>query len=256
MGNRREYIIRGIVDICSKLDQKGFVANHDGNVTAKFEDGFLATPTAEAKAAITPEMILDLDKEGKKTGGIGKPFSELNLHLAAYNEREEARAVVHAHPPFATARGLVGKPLEISLPEAIVSIGHIIPVADYSMPGSVANDRVVCEALRQSDVFMIAGNGVLSIGKNLEEAYLRVELLEHVAKIDFYAASMGPVMTLPEADLQKLLEKRAKLGLGPKASNHVTKNILENYDQEKDNIQFGQLQDIIAKEVNRYLENS
>ena len=65
MGNRREYIIRGIVDICSKLDQKGFVANHDGNVTAKFEDGFLATPTAEAKAAITPEMILDLDKEGK-----------------------------------------------------------------------------------------------------------------------------------------------------------------------------------------------
>ena len=70
---------------------------------------------------------------------------------------------------------------------------------------------------------------IITLCKNLEEAYLRVELLEHVAKIDFYAASMGPVMTLPEADLQKLLEKRAKLGLGPKASNHVTKNILENY---------------------------
>ena len=74
MGNRREYIIKGIVDICNKLDQKGFVANHDGNVTAKFEDGFLATPTAEAKASITPGNDLRTDKEGKKAGGIGKPF--------------------------------------------------------------------------------------------------------------------------------------------------------------------------------------
>ena len=80
---------------------------------------------------------------------------------------------------------------------------------------------------------MIAGNGVLSIGKNLEEAYLRVELLEHIAKIDFYAASMGPVMTLPEADLQKLLEKRAKAWSWTQSFNHVTKNVLENYDQEK-----------------------
>ena len=67
---------------------------------------------------------------------------------------------------------------------------------------------------------------------------------------------MGPVMTLPEEDLQKLLEKRAKLGLGPKASNRITKNVLENYDQKADDFHFGQLQDIIAKEVNKYLEKS
>jgi len=256
MGNRRDYIVKGIVEICQKLDEKGFVANHDGNVTAKFENHFLATPTAESKGAITPEMVISLDKEGKKIEGIGKPFSELNLHLAAYEEREETRAVVHAHPPFATARGLVGKPLEISLPEAVVSIGHIIPVADYSMPGSVANDRFVREALRKSDVFMIAGNGVLSVGRNLEEAYLRLELLEHVAKVDYYAATMGPVMTIPEEDLQKLLEKRAKIGLGPKSTNRVAKNVLDNYDQKADDIHLHQLQDLIAKEVNKYLEKS
>ncbi len=256
MGNRRDYIVKGIVEICQKLDEKGFVANHDGNVTVKFENHFLATPTAESKVAITPEMVISLDKEGKKIEGIGKPFSELNLHLAAYEEREETRAVVHAHPPFATARGLVGKPLEISLPEAVVSIGHIIPVADYSMPGSVANDRFVREALRKSDVFMIAGNGVLSVGRNLEEAYLRLELLEHVAKIDYYAAAMGPVMTIPEEDLQKLLEKGAKIGLGPRSTNRVAKNVLDNYDEKADDVHLHQLQDLIAKEVNKYLEKS
>ena len=63
-------------------------------------------------------------------------------------------------------------------------------------------------------------------------------------------------LAIIEEDLQKLLEKRAKLGLGPKASNRVTKNVLENYDQKADDLQFGQLQDLIAKEVNRYLEKS
>ncbi len=222
MGNPREYIIKSIVEISHKLHAMGWVANHDGNVTVKFEGALLATPTAVSKADIVPEMILTLDMEGKKVHGIGKPFSEINLHLAAYKAREDTTAVVHAHPPFAMARGLAGvgveagRDFEIVVPEAIVSIGDVIPVVAYAFPGSVQHEQIIAEALSRCDVFMLAGNGVLSVGRDVKEAYLRMELLEHLLKIDYYAKSMGQVTAIPFEDKQKLLEKRAAAGLGPK----------------------------------------
>jgi L-fuculose-phosphate aldolase len=215
MGNRRDYLIKSIVEICQKLDKKGWVANHDGNISLCFEDGLLATPTAVGKADIAPEMILTLDRLGNKIAGIGKPFSEIKLHLIAYGCREDIKAVVHAHPPFAMARGLVGGNFEIRVPEAVVSIGDVIPVAPYALPGAEENYHILTEALSCSDVFMMAGNGVLSVGRDVKEAYLRMELLEHLLRIDYYAKSMGTAMTLPEEDKRKLLEKRAAIGLGP-----------------------------------------
>ncbi len=218
MGNRRDYLINAIVEICQKLDSKGFGANHDGNVTTLFDDTLLATPTAVSKGDMTPEMVITLDMEGKKLHGIGKPFSELSLHRAAYSAREDVAAVVHAHPPFAMARGLAGGDFHISVPEAVVSIGDVIPVARYAPPGSPEHPEIIREMLALCDVFMMAGNGVLSVGRDLKEAYLRLELLEHLLKIDFYARSMGNgnVKQLPEQDKRKLLEKRAAIGLGPK----------------------------------------
>ena len=76
MGNRREYLINSIVEISHELYKKGWVANHDGNITIRFEDNFLATPTSVSKADIVPEMILTLDSRGEKIHGIGKSFSE------------------------------------------------------------------------------------------------------------------------------------------------------------------------------------
>jgi len=217
LGNRQQYLISELVKVCQKLDQKGFVANHDGNVSVRFENSFLATPTAESKAQINADMIITLDHAGKKIAGIGKPFSEISLHLMAYKIRPDAKAVVHAHPPYSTARGLVGSPVLPQLPEAIISIGDIIPVAPFSLPGTPESEQVVADALQVSDVIMIAGNGVLAVGDDLEQAWLRIELLEHLCKIESYAKAMGEIKAISSFDRQKLLEKRTALGLGPQA---------------------------------------
>ncbi len=216
MGNRRDYLINAIVEVCQRIYTKGWVANHDGNVTVRYEDLLLATPTAVSKGDIVPELILALDMEGNKLQGIGKPFSEIKLHLAAYRAREDIRAVVHAHPPYSMARGMVGGDFEINVPEAVVSIGGVIPVVGYVMPGAKENDELVADALGKVDVFMMAGNGVLAVGSDVKEAFLRMELLEHLLKIDNYTRTMGTAMRLPGEDREKLLEKRASIGLGPK----------------------------------------
>jgi L-fuculose-phosphate aldolase len=216
MGNRRSFIVSEIVKYSQKLDQKGFGANHDGNISVKFDDVLLATPTAVSKGNITVDLIITLDKNGNKIDGIGKPFSEIKLHLIAYRIRPEINAVVHAHPPFATARGLLNLPIKPAIPEAIVSIGDIVPVVAFAMPGAKENDSIIASALAAVDVFIIPGNGVLAVGDCVEQAYLRLELVEHLAKIDYYARSMGTPMTLANADVASLMEKRVAIGLGPK----------------------------------------
>ena len=248
MGTRQEYLCNRIAEFCKKLDEKGFVANHDGNISTKYEGTLLATPTAESKGAITKEMIITLDMSGNKIAGIGKPFSEIKLHLAAYQARPEIRAVVHAHPPFATARGLCGAGLEVNLPEAVVSIGSHIPVTSFAMPGAKENDSIIANALAVSDVFMMPGNGVLAVGDDLEQAYLRLELLEHLAKIDYYAQSMGSVMKLSEQDKNELLAKRASIGLGPKQVNATPKTVVTPPRQDSD-----EHRELIAAEIRKML---
>jgi L-fuculose-phosphate aldolase len=253
MGNRREYLIKAIVDISQKLWTKGWVANHDGNVSVRFEDMILATPTAVSKGDIVPEMILTLDREGNKLQGIGKPFSEIKLHLAAYRARKDIDAVVHAHPPFSMARGLVGGDFEINIPEAVVSIGEVIPVARYARPGAKENDEIIAEALSRCDVFMMAGNGVLSVAADVKDAFLRMELLEHLLKIDYYARSMGTAMTLPLEDKQELLEKRAAVGLGPKPVNFPSA-AKEPDNQTQKQVQTDLIKDLIAEELKKVLK--
>lgn len=216
MGNRRSFVVNEIVKYSQKLDQKGFGANHDGNISVKLDDVLLATPTAVSKGNITADLIITLDKNGNKIDGIGKPFSEIKLHLVAYRTRPEVNAVVHAHPPFATARGLLNLPIKPAIPEAIVSIGDIIPVVAFAMPGTKENDSIIANALAAVDVFIMPGNGVFAVGECAEQAYLRLELVEHLAKIDYYARSMGTPTTLANADVASLMEKRAAVGLGPK----------------------------------------
>jgi L-fuculose-phosphate aldolase len=252
MGNRREYLIKAIVDISQKLWHKSWVANHDGNVSVRYEDMLLATPTAVSKGDIVPEMILTLDMEGNKLQGIGKPFSEIKLHLDAYRAREDINAVVHAHPPFSMARGLVGGDFEINVPEAVVSIGAVIPVARYAMPGAKENDGIIADALSKCDVFMMAGNGVLSVAGDVKDAFLRMELLEHLLKIDYYAKSMGTVMTLPLEDKQKLLEKRASIGIGPKTVTFPSRT--KESDSPQMQMKTDLIKDLIAEELKKVLQ--
>lgn len=246
MGDRQTYIQNEIVKYSQKLDRKGFGANHDGNISAKLDDTILATPTAVSKGNVTDEIIITLDQEGNKISGIGKPFSEIKLHLAAYKTREDTKAVVHAHPPFATARGLVSENLIPNIPEAIVSIGDVVPVISFAMPGSAESIDALKQAFETYDVVMIQGNGVIALGDSVEQAYLRLELVEHLAKIQFYANQMGAPMKLSDENIAKLLEKRVAAELGPKIKKVET--VINDTQQPTD-----KMTDLIVDEIKKVL---
>jgi L-fuculose-phosphate aldolase len=202
-----------------RLHESGWVANHDGNVSIRALDGlrYFCTPTATSKALVAPHDVIIVDIDGQRLSGRKRPFGEWHLHKAAYSARDDVRCVMHAHPPAATALGLAGKSFGTpALPEMVVSLGKNIPLVPYAMPKSDHQNQALGVALTEgdADAVLIAHNGVLTVGEDAEQAFLRMELVEHYARIYTQATLLGGINPLPAGDVDKLLAARTKAGLG------------------------------------------
>lgn len=206
-----------LVEYSQRLHTRGWVANHDGNLSARLPDGrFLATPTAFSKAEVTSDSLVVVDAAGAVVAGRHRVFSEIGIHLSLYASRPDVAAVVHAHSPHATALAACGQALEVFLPEAVVSLGPVIPLVPLSAPGPAAVAAMAPFAPLY-DAVLVAGNGLFAWGDSVEQAYLRAELVEHLCRIALLALPVGGVKPLPATLVPPLLEARRKAGLGPEA---------------------------------------
>jgi L-fuculose-phosphate aldolase len=203
------------------LHQFGWVANHDGNITVRDGARYLATPTATTKRLVQERDIIELDAKGQVIGQ-GKIFGEIGLHLTVYARRPDVGCVVHAHPPYATAIGSSrGNPIECPfIAEALVSLGPKIPKLPYAQPGDPAKAALApwCELV---DAVILGNHGVLTWGAHLEQALIRMELVEHLAKIAIAAIPLGGVEPLPSSAIGPLLAARAKANIGRAADRAV-----------------------------------
>ena len=210
---------RALLAIARELHQRGWVANHDGNVTLRLPgDHLLATPTALSKRALTENDLLVLDARDRVLQGGRRPFSELKLHRAVYAARPDVRAVVHSHAPHATALAVIAVAVEPRmLGEAVVSLGAAVPLLPYAFPQSAEQVAALQAAARDHDAVTLGNHGLLAWGDDLEQAFLRAELVEHLATIQLRAVSAGALRLVPEADVARLLAARTQAGLGPDA---------------------------------------
>jgi L-fuculose-phosphate aldolase len=174
----------------------------------------LATPTAVHKGDVDHTMLVVVDEAGGVLEGNRKIFGEWELHRAIYRARPDVMAVIHAHPPYATACAVAG--FSLSAPvmvEPVVSLGVGIPSVPFFLPKSDAGLALLGDAALRADAINIDNHGPLTYGPTLETAYLRMELVEHQAKIQTIAQSLGGARPLPVDALQPLLDARVKAGL-------------------------------------------
>src|SRR4030067_1784478 len=115
-----------LIQVGKLLYQKNFVVASEGNISLKLEENkILVTPSGLNKGVLDQKELVTVDSSGKKLSGFLNPSSELKMHLAVYEKRKDLRAVVHAHPPYATALTVAGQALEnFFLPEAVLSAGR------------------------------------------------------------------------------------------------------------------------------------
>lgn len=210
-----------VAEVARHLHARGWVANHDGNVTARDGSTFIATPTATSKRLIQERDLIAVDARGQVVGA-GRVFGEIGLHLVVFERRPDVGCVIHAHPPNATAIASARtNPIERPfLAEAVVSLGPRIPTVPYAQPGEPAKQALApwCELV---DAALLGNHGAIAWGADPEQALLRLELVEHLATIAIAAAALGGVEPLPEAALAPLLAARAKAGIGRAADRAV-----------------------------------
>ena len=202
---------REMVEICRMLHRKNLVAATDGNVSARVGDRLLTTPSGVNKGWVKEEQIITVDLNGRLVEGSGRPTSELAMHLTVYRLRPEVQAVVHAHPPLATAFTIAGVSLEEQvLPEVVLNLGVILTAA-YATPSSPEVPEAIRELIKTHDALLLERHGAVTVGADLMEAYNKMEKLEHTALVLLMAHLLGGVRVLPPEEVAKLLSLKLKM---------------------------------------------
>jgi L-fuculose-phosphate aldolase len=205
----RDALAEEIVAVCCRLYDRGLIAGQDGNVSARLGGGhILVTPAGLSKVDVTVADLVELTPEGRQVTEGLPPSSEVEMHLRIYRERADVRAVVHAHPPVATAFGVVGRDfMDAVLPEAIFHLGRV-PLVPFAMPGTPALGEAMAPFLADHDAFLLASHGATTVGPSLRLAHQRMESLEHAACILHAAEQLGSVTPLRDEDIVALRRAR------------------------------------------------
>lgn len=214
--NQEQALREQIVTVCRRYYQKGFGAAADGNVSARLDsERILITPAAKPKGFLKPQDLVVTDMAGRALGA-GRPSSEILIHLEVYRARPEVAGVVHAHPPVAVAYTVAGRPFpDRIMPEAVVVLGDVA-VVPYATPGTLDLPRSMRPYLYH-DVMLLERHGSVTVGRDVEEAYARLETLEHTAKVAWAADTLGGARPMSESDLQPLRALRAQVADRPAA---------------------------------------
>lgn len=191
--------------------EHGFVAAMDGNISVRLdEERILCTPTAMCKGAMRPSDLVVVDPEGRRVAGKRDVSSEIGMHLLIYRMRPDVRGVVHAHPTTATGFAAAGMALDKPLvSEVVISLGSI-PLARYGTPGTPELAEALEPFVSEYDAILMANHGVVTYGESLPQAYMKMETVEHFARIALVTHMLGRQEPLGNEELEKLLVVRSR----------------------------------------------
>jgi L-ribulose-5-phosphate 4-epimerase len=183
-----------ILEITDKLLAAGVIRDGHGNFSIfDRESGLVAiTPSAVPYAQRGLEDICIVDLDGKLVEGKWKSTWETSLHLIYYRKREDINAVVHTHAPKATVFGVIGdEPMPMILNESAMGIGGSVPIAPYARPGTDELAEVTFEATGDGYAAVMAHHGLITVGINIDYAYLATMAVEATADTIMMAHLLG-----------------------------------------------------------------
>lgn len=193
------------------IAQLGYAPGTSGNLSARLDrDRLLVTPTGMSKRFLKPEDMVIVDLQGNLVAGDRNATSELSMHLAIYHLRDDIHAVIHSHPPIATAFACSGRGLDDRLcQEAIMTIGTV-PLARYATTGTDEVAASLAPLIPAHDAILMENHGSVTYGATVLEAFLRTETLEHLAQVTLACHQLGSPRPLGPAEIAQLRLARMK----------------------------------------------
>jgi len=200
-----EQLVEAFIEVCRRVDAKGFVSATDGNISVRLPNGnILATPAAMNKGFVKAGDLVEITPSGVKVAGNRKPSSEMDMHLFVYESRPDIKAVVHCHPVYATAFATTRMSLsECLFPEVVVGLAAV-PLAPYATPSTPEVRGSIAPYVRTADAILLSNHGVVTYGNDVWDAYFKMEKVEHAAHIQYVARMLGGEKLLTSEEVSKL----------------------------------------------------
>jgi L-fuculose-phosphate aldolase len=193
------------------LYRLGFMPGASGNLSVRLDDQrLLVTPTGVSKFLLRSADMVIVDLQGRQLDGYRKVTSEVSMHLAVYRHRDDVTAVIHSHPPIATAFACVGRGLEEMLcQEAVMTLG-VVPLAKYATTGTEEVAASLAPFIRDHDAILMANHGAVSYGTTILEAFQKMEIVEHLANIALVAHQLGAPRALKHEQIEQLRDAKTR----------------------------------------------
>jgi L-fuculose-phosphate aldolase len=204
-----------IIRVGRKLWERQYVDGNGGNISVRLGSRYLlCTPTLLSKGDLEPADICLSDLEGKILAGERSRTSELLLHLEIYKANPHARAVVHCHPPYATAFAIAGTPP----PNGLISEYELFigpaAVAPYETPGTQAFAETVLPYVENHNTILLANHGIVCWSDTVTHAEWLVEIMDSCCKTCLIAKQIGqPLRSIPDGKIREILELKRRMGL-------------------------------------------
>jgi L-fuculose-phosphate aldolase len=193
------------------LYRLGFMPGTSGNLSVRLDDHrLLVTPTGVSKFLLRSADMVIVDLQGRQLGGYRKVTSEVSMHLAVYRHRDDVTAVIHSHPPIATAFACVGRGLdEMLCQEAVMTLG-VVPLATYATTGTEEVAASLVAFIPDHDAILMANHGAVSYGSTLLQAFQKMETVEHLAQIALVAHQLDAPRILKHEQVEQLRDAKTR----------------------------------------------
>lgn len=209
----RTQLSREIIETCLEMTRLGLNQGTAGNVSARYQDGMLITPSGIPYERMTENMIVFVDNDGHYEEGK-LPSSEWRFHLAAYQTRPDANAVVHNHAIHCTAVSILNRPIPAIHYMIAAAGGNTIPCAPYATFGTRELSGHVAVALKNRKATLLQHHGLIACEANLQKALWLAHEVEVLAQLYMSTlAVIDPVPVLSDAEIAVVLEKFKTYGL-------------------------------------------
>lgn len=209
----RKRLSREIIDTCLEMTRLGLNQGTAGNVSTRFDNGMLITPSGIPYEKLTEEMIVYVDNNGKYDSGK-LPSSEWRFHLSAYQTRPDAHAVVHNHAVHCTAVSILNRPIPAIHYMIAAAGGNSIPCAPYATFGTRELSEHVAVALQHRKATLLQHHGLIACEENLQKALWLAHEVEVLARLYLSTlAIVDPVPVLDDEEIAVVLEKFKTYGL-------------------------------------------
>lgn len=199
-----------IVAVGKRLYERNLNSSYGGNFSIRDEDHIYITPAGVPKDMLDYADVLVIDFKGTVLEGEGKPSTEILFHILTYKKNPGISAIIHAHPPYATAMSIAQVEIADNIHEESAILLGKVPVLPYEVTSSLSLAEEVSENLKSHVAILISNHGVVTVGQNMEQAYRRIEELESLCKMIVMASVMGGVKPIPPEKLKKLFEIKGK----------------------------------------------